>query len=130
MIDPRLLRTDPDRIRASQRARGESVELVDEAIAADEARRAAIGAFEAARAEQKSLGSQVARAAAAEKAALLVRTRELAAQVKEYQARVDRAEAVYGEVIKRFGNLVIAGVPTGGEDDLYVIDQAGTPRDF
>ena len=130
MIDPRLLRTDPDRIRASQRARGESVELVDEAIAADEARRAAIGAFEAARAEQKSLGSQVARAAAAEKAALLVRTRELADQVKEYQARVDRAEAVYGEVIKRFGNLVIAGVPTGGEDDLYVIDQAGTPRDF
>mgnify|MGYP001650573973 CR=1 FL=1 len=37
MIDPKLLRTDPDRVRRSQRARGESVALVDEALAADEA---------------------------------------------------------------------------------------------
>ena len=35
MIDPKWLRTDPDRVRRSQAARGASVELVDELIAAD-----------------------------------------------------------------------------------------------
>ena len=60
MIDPKLLRTEPDRLRAAQEARGESVALVDELIAADEARRASIAAFESLRAEQKSLGRQVA----------------------------------------------------------------------
>ncbi len=56
MIDPKLLRTQPDRLRAAQEARGESVELVDELIAADEARRSSIAAFEALRAEQKTIG--------------------------------------------------------------------------
>ena len=44
MIDPKWLRSDPDRIRRSQAARGASVELVDELIAADEARCVALGA--------------------------------------------------------------------------------------
>ena len=71
MIDVKVLRTDPDRVRASQRARGESVELVDDLLAADEARRTAITRFEELRAEQKGLGKQVARAAGDERAALL-----------------------------------------------------------
>ena len=106
------------------------MELVDTAIEADEARRAAIGAFESARAEQKSLGSQVARAKGDEKAALLARTKELSGQVKAFQLQVDAAEARFSEVMKSFGNIVIDGVPAGGEDDLYVIETNGTPRDF
>ena len=42
VIDPKLLRTDPDRIKRSQAARGESTDLVDELVAADERRRALI----------------------------------------------------------------------------------------
>ena len=41
MIDLRALRENPEPFRASQRARGADVELVDRVIAADEARRAA-----------------------------------------------------------------------------------------
>ena len=75
MIDPKWLRTDPDRIRRSQAARGASVELVDELIGADEARRAAILAFETLRAEQKGLGKQVAQAKGDERQTLLERTK-------------------------------------------------------
>lgn len=130
MIDPKVLRTDPDRLRRSQQARGESVELVDEAIAADDARRSAISAFETTRAEQKSLGMQVARAKGDEKTQLLSRTKDLAAQVKQLSSAVDAAEERFDQVMKQFGNIVIDGVPTGGEDDLYVIETIGTPRDF
>lgn len=130
MIDPKLLRTDPDRVRRSQKARGESVDLVDEALAADEARRSSISAFETARAEQKSLGARIAKASGDEKAALLARTKELSGQVKALQARADEADAAFTEVVKQFGNIVFEDVPAGGEDDLYVIDEVGSPRDF
>ena len=46
MIDPVILRTEPDLLRESQRRRGESVELVDELVAADEAKRSAQTAFD------------------------------------------------------------------------------------
>ena len=44
MIDPKLLRTDPDAVRRSQVARGEDPSVVDDVVAADEARREAIAA--------------------------------------------------------------------------------------
>ncbi|MCB0912117.1 MAG: serine--tRNA ligase [Propionibacteriaceae bacterium] len=130
MIDPKLLRTDPDRIRRSQAARGESTELVDQLVSADESRRAAIVDFETLRAEQKDLGKQVARAQGDEKAAVLARTKELSAQVKAAQVAVDESGTRFEELFKQLPNLVIDGVPTGGEDDLYVLETIGTPRDF
>ena len=68
MIDARLLRDDPDRIRAAQVKRGLAPDVVDRALAADESRRSAIATFEAKRAEQKALGKKVAQAQGAEKA--------------------------------------------------------------
>jgi len=130
VIDPKLLRTDPDLIRRSQAARGESVELVDELIAADERRRRQIAASEAMRAEQKELSRQVPKASAEERPALLARTKELAQQVKDAVADAEAAKIVFDDLMLRLPNLVIDGVPTGGEDDLYVLETIGTPRDF
>ncbi len=130
MIDPKVLRTDPDRIRRSQLARGESAEVVDELLAADEQRRSNIQAFETMRAEQKELGKLVAKAQGEDKQALLARTKQLAADVKVAQSAQDEAGARFDELMKQLGNLVIDGVPTGGEDDLYVVETIGTPRDF
>ena len=130
MIDPKLLRTDPDLLRRAQEARGESVELVDELVSADSSRRAAIAAFENLRAEQKELGKQVARAQGEEKAAVLARTRELAAEVKAAQAASDEAGAKFDELMARLPNPVFEDVPRGGEDDFVVLETIGAPRDF
>ena len=46
MIDLRLLREDPELLRASQRARREPESAVDALLAADEARRSAVAGFE------------------------------------------------------------------------------------
>ena len=130
MIDPKLLRTDPDRIRRSQAARGESVDLVDELIAADERRRAQIAASESMRAEQKELSRQVPRAPAHEHPARRARTKERAPPVTAGGAEAAAAKIVFDDLMLRLPNLVIDGVPTGGEDDLYVLETIGTPRDF
>ncbi|HEY9293749.1 MAG TPA: serine--tRNA ligase [Microlunatus sp.] len=130
MIDARLLRTDPDRIRRSQRRRGESVELVDKLIGVDESRRQAIASFESARAEQKELGKQIPKAQGEEKRALLAKTKELAEQVKAADATAKEAEVTFTELLKGVGNLVFDDVPEGGEDDYVVKETHGTPRDF
>lgn len=130
MIDPKLLRSDPDRIRRSQEARGESVELVDELVAADDARRTSIARFEELRAQQKAAGKDVAKTKGDEKAALLASVKQLAADVKTAEGAVSEAEERFTELIKSVGNIVLDGVPRGGEDDGEVLDTVGTPRDF
>ena len=70
VIDPQLLRDNPDVLRRSQEARGSSVTLVDDAIAADQQRRVAIGEFETLRAEQNVFGKAVAAAPKEQKSAL------------------------------------------------------------
>ena len=130
MIDPRILRTDPDRIRRSQEARGESVALVDALIAADLHRREQIALSEAMRAEQKDLGKQVAQAKGDEKTALLTRTKELSTQVKATEATASEADATFDALMLTLPNLVFDDVPRGGEDDFVVLETVGTPRDF
>lgn len=130
MIDPKLLRSDPDRIRRSQEARGESVEIVDELVAADEARRTSIARFEELRAQQKAAGKDVAKAKGDEKAALLASVKQLAADVKTAESAVNEAEERFTELFKSVGNIVLDGVPRGGEDDGEILDTVGTPRDF
>lgn len=130
MIDPQLLRENPDAVRASQRLRGSSVELVDEALAADLARRTAISAFEADRAEQNAFGKVVAAAPKEQKAALVAEAQSLAARVKDGQAKVADAEADFARIVGSIQNIVIDGVPAGGEDDFVTLKTVGEKPTF
>ena len=130
MIDPQLLRDNPDAVRRSQEARGVSPDTVDAAIAADQARRAAITAFETVRAQQNAFGKTVAAAPKDEKAALVAQAQELAAEVKRAQAAVAEAEATFEEIVGGIPNVVLDGVPAGGEDDFVTLRTVGEPQVF
>ena len=125
MIDPVLLRENPDLVKRSQEARGESAALVDDAVAADAARRTAIASFETLRAEQNAFGKQVAKAPKDEKAALVAQAQELAAKVKQANADASAAEEAFTAAVQQLGNVVIEGVPAGGEDDFDVLREVG-----
>ncbi|MGZ5418627.1 MAG: serine--tRNA ligase [Nocardioides sp.] len=130
MIDPRLLRDDPDLIRAAQAKRGLSDEVVDRALSADEERRSAIARFEALRSEQKQMGKLVAQAKGEEKQALLERTKALSAEVKKAEAAQGEAEEAYRAAMLSIPNPAADEAPAGGEDDFVVLEHVGTPRDF
>jgi seryl-tRNA synthetase len=130
VIDPRLLRDDPDLIRAAQTKRGLSESVVDAALEADAARRAAIADFEQLRAEQKQLGKLIAKAQGEEKANLLTRTKTLAADVKTAEATQTEAEQHWHDALYAIPNPAAAESPAGGEDDYIVLSEHGTPRDF
>ncbi len=130
MIDLRVLRDAPELAREAQRRRGASPELVDQILAADEARRSAIAAFEELRAEQKALGKHVARAQGEDRQELLRRTRELATQVKRAETTQAAAAADVNSVLRQLPNLASPQAPAGGEDDYVVLEHVGSPRNF
>ena len=130
MLDPKLLREDPEAVRASQRARREDPALVDLALAADESRRSAIAAFDRLRNEQKTLGREVAKASGDEKVRLLDRTKQLAVEVKAADAAQTEADAAYDALVRQLSNIAEPGVPEGGEDDYAVLEHVGTPPEF
>jgi seryl-tRNA synthetase len=127
VIDLKVVREDPDRVRTSQRLRGADETLVDVLLAADLARRSAISRGDELRAEQKSLGKAVARASAQERADLLERGKILAAEVKAAQVEQDVAEAALRDAHLAIPNVVEDGVPPGGEDDFVTLEEVGTP---
>ncbi|MGW7050145.1 serine--tRNA ligase [Streptomyces sp. NPDC054887] len=130
MIDLRLLREDPDRVRASQRARGEDVALVDALLSADERRRSSGVRFDELRSEQKSLGKLIPKATPEERAELLKRAEQLKADVKAAEAEQNEADEAAKALLLRLGNIVHEDVPVGGEEDFVVLETHGTIRDF
>lgn len=131
MIDLRALRENPEPARASQRARGADASLVDRIIAADEARRAALTAFETLRAEQKAVSRSVGSAAPTERQHILAHARELADQVKRLEQEAAAAAADADALVMQLPNIVVDGVPAGGETDYVVLRHEGpAPRDF
>ena len=149
MIDIKLLRDDPEAVRASQVARGEDPGIVDAILEADKRRRESLAEFEQRRAEQKStskdVGAAMGRWQAAKKAGEPAETLErleseanvarrfageLSDLVKTLEAQAADADAQLGVLLRRVGNVIIDGVPAGGEDDFVVLETHGEPRDF
>ena len=130
MIDPVLLRNDPDAVKRSQRARGNDEAVVDQALAADASRRSALTEFETLRAEQNEFGKQVKAASKEEKPALIARAQELAASVKAADARAKEAEAAFEAASMRIENVVIEGVPQGGEENFVTLRTVGEKPTF
>ena len=130
MIDLKILRDDPERVRHSQKVRGESVEIVDELLVLDETRRAAITIFEALRSEQNALSKSVGVAKGDEKVVLLASAKELSNRVKEADATRALAEESAQAALLQIHNLISPEAPIGGEEDVVVLEHVGTPRDF
>ena len=130
VIDLKLLRDDADAVRRSQLSRGEDPGLVDALLDADTARRAAISTADSLRAEQKAASKKVGSASPEERPALLEQAKELAAQVKSAESEQVRAEANFTAAHMSIQNVIIDGVPAGGEDDFVVLDVVGQPREI
>ncbi|MGB2738443.1 MAG: serine--tRNA ligase [Candidatus Nanopelagicales bacterium] len=145
MIDLKVLRDDPDRARASQEARGEDPTLVDAALAADQARRAAAGAFDDLRADQKRLGKQIGplqgklrkadndgqkREILVELDALMEQAATMSEAVKDAEVAQRSADAQATEAVAALSNLIDTRAPVGGEEDFELVETVGTPRDF
>ncbi len=129
MIDLRILRDDPDLVRASQEARGADPGAVDRLLAADVERRSAVAAGDSLRAEQKAFGRTIGKASPADRPALLERGKEMAAAVRTAEAAESVANQELAAAQLALPNI-IAGAPPGGEQDFKVIKHVGEPAEL
>jgi seryl-tRNA synthetase len=127
VIDLKLLRDNPDAVRESQKKRGEDPTLVDTLLAADTARRNAISSADSLRADQKAASKKVGAASADDRPKLLQQAKDLAEQVKLAEAQRAEAEATFAAAHMAISNVIIDGVPAGGEDNFAVLDVVGEP---
>ena len=103
---------------------------MDQALAADAARRQALTEFETLRAEQNEFGKQVKAASKEDKPALIAQAQQLAAAVKAADARAKEAEAEFDGIAGRIQNLVVDGVPAGGEENFVTLREVGEVPSF
>jgi seryl-tRNA synthetase len=127
VIDLKLLRDNPDAVRESQTKRGEDPTLVDALLAADTARRSAISTADTLRADQKAASKKVGKASPDERPKLLQQARDLGDEVKAAEAQQSEAEKAFIAAHLAISNVIIDGVPAGGEDDYAVLDVVGEP---
>ena len=148
MIDIRLLRDNPDAVRASQRARGADEGVVDRILELDATRRSSLGEFERVRAEQKQVSKSVGAAMGAlnkakkggddsevarlqaEADAARENAATLSARVKELEATADEAGKEFDALLRTVPNVVLDGVPAGGEDDFVTVKTVGEAPTF
>jgi len=130
MIDLKALRENPEAFKASQKARGEDVGIVDKLLKADDVRREAIAEFEKLRAEQNTLSKSVGAASGGEKEKLLESAKKLATSVKAADAKRADAEVDANKAGLLIANLIDPAAPIGGEADFKVLETVGKPRDF
>jgi seryl-tRNA synthetase len=131
MLDLKLVREDPERVKASLAKRGPGVaDQVDRLLEAAAARRRLVTEVDALRAEQKRRGKEVARATPEERERLLAGLKELSARLDEAEARLRAAEAELAELQARIPNLPDPATPAGGEEDSVELRRVGTPPAF
>ena len=125
MIDLKLVRDDPDRVRASQIARGDDPALVAVLLTADEQRRAAVTRADNLRGAQKEASQSVKSASATERPSVLEKAKSIAAEVKEAEAAQTSAEEALRAAHLAIPNVIHPAVPAGGEADFVTVEQVG-----
>src|ERR687885_343453 len=125
MLDLRLIRRDPDAVRAALARRGDASRL-DEVLDLDEDWRAATASAERLRAEQKVASDSIgaAKRAGEDPGPALARMRDMSAQVKALTERAREAEERLQTVLATLPNLPD---PTATDHDT-VIREVGEPR--
>lgn len=139
MIDPYLLRDDPERVRAALAKRHHDFDL-DRLLAADRERRESVHGFEQKQAELKAKSAEIGKLARAVKQgdadpaaldALKAETGALSEAAKGLQERRAEADRSFQELILELPNLPADGVPDGaGEAENRELRRWGEPRTF
>jgi seryl-tRNA synthetase len=124
VIDLRRLRDEPG-YRAGIERKRVRAGVIDEVLAADEAHRAALSAFEQLRAEQNAASKAIGRAAPDERPALVARAGAMKQQVADAEAELGRRAETLRELALQVPNPAHPSVPDGGEDDGEIVRVVG-----
>jgi seryl-tRNA synthetase len=132
MLDLRLIRSDPERVKQALARRG-AADGVDELLALDARRRELLPEVENAQAERKTLSKQIgeAKQRGEEAEDLVAEVQRLKETIESGKAELERVEAELEKVATALPNLPDPDAPDGmTEEDAVTIREVGEPPSF
>ena len=132
MLDLKLIRSDPERVKAALARRG-AAEQVDELLALDARRRELLPEIESAQAERKALSKQIgeAKKAGGDAQGLMERVQGLKEKIESGKAELEKVDADLDRVATTLPNLPDPDAPDGmTEEDAVVMREVGERPEF
>jgi seryl-tRNA synthetase len=132
MLDLKLIRSEPERVKTALARRG-AAEQVDELLALDARRRKLLPAVENAQAERKTLSKQIgeAKQAGGDAAELMATVQGLKEKIESGKEELERVEADLNRLVVSLPNLPDPEAPDGmTEEDAVVLRVVGEPPEF
>jgi seryl-tRNA synthetase len=133
VIDLKLLRAEPDRMRAALAKRGsnERVEAVDELLALDERRREGLAEVNELKARRNEVSRRVGEMKRAGEDAddIIAEMKQVGERISEIDAVIAEAEADMNKLILELPNPSLDEVPAGGEEDNVLLRSWGEPSE-
>jgi seryl-tRNA synthetase len=135
MLDVKLIRQDPDGVRARLAARGAQAQTdaaIDRVLALDTERRTLIAEGDALKARRNAVSQEVGERKRRKESAddLIAEMGQVAARIKEIDARLREVEGESDDILLRIPNLTDPALPLGGEEANAVVRSWGEPRSF
>jgi seryl-tRNA synthetase len=134
MLDPKLIRSDPDAVRAAlERRGGTALADVDRFLELDGERLELLQRVESARAERNAAARAIAEAKGRgeDAAAEIARQAELKQSQAEGEATLSEIEAAIQDILLAIPNLPHPSAPLGdSEEDAEIVSMHGTPPEF
>jgi seryl-tRNA synthetase len=132
MLDLKLIRSEPERVKTALARRG-AAEQVDELLALDARRRELLPAVESAQAERKTLSKQIGEAKKAGEGAeeLMATVQGLKETIESGKEELEQVEAALNRLVVSLPNLPDPEAPDGmSEEDALVLREVGTRPEF
>jgi seryl-tRNA synthetase len=132
MLDLKLIRSEPERVKAALARRG-AAESIDELIALDERRRELLPKIEGARGRRKQASEQigVAKKAGEDASEAIAEVRDLKADLERMEAELGEVEEKRSRVAAELPNLPDPASPDGFTDeDAVTLREVGSPPAF
>ncbi len=132
MLDLKLIRSDPERVKAALARRGAGAQ-VDELLALDARRRELLPEVENAQGERKTLSKQIGEAKQAGEGAeeLMATVQSLKERIEAGKEELEKVEAELGRLVTSLPNLPDPDAPEGmTEEDAVVVREVGQLPEF
>jgi seryl-tRNA synthetase len=132
MLDLKLIRSDPERVKAALARRG-AAEQVDELLALDARRRELLPEVENAQAERKALSKRIgeAKQAGDDAEELMATVQRLKERIEAGKEELEKVEAELGRIALSLPNLPDPDAPDGmTEEDAVVLREVGQRTEF
>ena len=132
MLDPRLIRTNPDLVKQKLSRRKEDVDL-DKFLELDARRRAYIGEVEKLKNKRNIVSQQIARYKKEKKNTdeIIKEMKQVSDTIKEYDDKIRELEQQLNEILLTIPNLPHDSVPEGDSEEQNVeIRRWGQPKEF